>query len=103
MSGDFMAVIPARGGSKRVPRKNIRPLGDRPLIAYTIAAAHAAGLGEATFVSTEDADVAAVAKEWDARILPRPEALATDAASTESVLLHALEEAAKRGWHPQWI
>jgi len=47
-----MAVIPARGGSKRVLRKNIRPLGNRPLLAYTIAAAIEAGLGDATAVST---------------------------------------------------
>jgi CMP-N,N'-diacetyllegionaminic acid synthase len=103
VSGDFMAVIPARGGSKRAPRKNIRLLGERPLLAYTIAAAREAGLGDATLVSTEDAEIAAVAKRWGARVLARPDALATDAASTEGVLLHALDEAAKQGWHPKWI
>jgi CMP-N,N'-diacetyllegionaminic acid synthase len=103
VSGDFMAVIPARGGSKRAPRKNIRLLGEKPLLAYTIAAAREAGLGDATLVSTEDAEIAAVAKRWGARVLARPDALATDAASTESVLLHALDEAAKQGWHPKWI
>jgi CMP-N,N'-diacetyllegionaminic acid synthase len=103
VSGDFMAVIPARGGSKRAPRKNIRALGDEPLLAYTIAAAHEAGLGDATLVSTEDAEIAAVATKLGCRVMPRPDALATDAASTESVLLHALDEAAKAGWHPKWI
>ena len=98
-----MAVIPARGGSKRAPRKNIRPLADRPLLAYTIAAAREAGLGEATVVSTEDAEIAAVATGLGCRVVPRPPALATDAASTEGVLLHALDEAAKEGWHPTWI
>jgi CMP-N,N'-diacetyllegionaminic acid synthase len=103
VSGDFMAVIPARGGSKRAPRKNIRPLGEQPLLAYTIAAARDAGLGDATFVSTEDAEIAAVAKKLGSGVIPRPDALATDAASTEGVLLHALDEAAKQGWHPKWI
>ncbi len=103
MNGDFMAVIPARGGSKRAPRKNIRPLGEMPLLAYTIAAARDAGLGDATFISTEDAEIAAVAKTWGCAVIPRPDALATDAASTESVLLHALDEAAKQGWHPKWV
>jgi CMP-N,N'-diacetyllegionaminic acid synthase len=103
VSGDFMAVIPARGGSKRAPRKNIRLLGEKPLLAYTIAAARDAGLGDATFVSTEDAEIAAVAKTLGCAVMPRPDALATDAASTESVLLHALDEAAKHGWHPKWV
>jgi CMP-N,N'-diacetyllegionaminic acid synthase len=103
VSGDFMAVIPARGGSKRAPRKNIRPLGGKPLLVYTIAAAREAGLGDATFVSTEDAEIAAVAKALGCAVIPRPDTLATDAASTEGVLLHALDEAAKQGWHPKWI
>jgi CMP-N,N'-diacetyllegionaminic acid synthase len=103
VSGDFMAVIPARGGSKRAPRKNIRPLGDKPLLAYTIAAAREAGLGGATFVSTEDAEIADVAKALGCAVIPRPDTLATDAASTEGVLLHALDEAAKQGWYPKWI
>ena len=103
VSGDFMAVIPARGGSKRAPRKNIRPLGGAPLVAYTIAAAHEAGLAGATFVSTEDAEIAEVAKALGCAVMPRPGALATDDASTESVLLHALDEAARAGWHPKWI
>ena len=98
-----MAVIPARGGSKRAPRKNIRPLGNRPLLGYTIAAAHEAGLGDATLVSTEDAEIAETATRLGCRVLQRPDALATDAASTESVLLHALDEAARQGWHPEWI
>jgi CMP-N-acetylneuraminic acid synthetase len=103
LNGVFMAVIPARGGSKRAPRKNIRPLGNRPLLAYTIAAAIEAGLGDATWVSTEDAEVTETATKLGCRVLKRPDALATDAASTESVLLHALDEAARQSWHPEWI
>jgi CMP-N-acetylneuraminic acid synthetase len=103
LSVAFMAVIPARGGSKRAPRKNIRPLGNQPLLAYTIIAAREAGLGEATVVSTEDSEIAAVATGLGCRVLHRPPVLATDAASTEGVLLHALDEAAKEAWHPTWI
>jgi CMP-N,N'-diacetyllegionaminic acid synthase len=103
LNGAFMAVIPARGGSKRAPRKNIRPLGNRPLLAFTIDAARGAGLGDATLVSTEDAEIAGTATRLGCHVLQRPDALATDAASTESVLLHALDEAARQGWHPKWI
>jgi CMP-N,N'-diacetyllegionaminic acid synthase len=103
VNGDVMAVIPARGGSNRAPRKNIRSLGGRPLLAFTIAAAREAGLGDATLVSTEDTEISEAAMRLGCRALRRPNALATDVASTESVLLHALDEAAKQGWHPTWI
>jgi CMP-N,N'-diacetyllegionaminic acid synthase len=103
LNGAFMAVIPARGGSKRAPRKNIRPLGNRPLLAFTIAAAREAGLGNATRVSTEDSEIAETAMRLGCSVLRRPDPLATDLASTESVLLHALDEAAKQGWRPTWI
>jgi CMP-N,N'-diacetyllegionaminic acid synthase len=103
LNGAFMAVIPARGGSKRAPRKNIRPLGPQPLLAFTVAAAREAGLGDATLVSTEDSEIAEVTTRLGCRVLARPDALATDLASTESVLLHALDEAAREGWHPTWI
>ena len=98
-----MAVIPARGGSKRAPRKNIRQLGDQPLLAFTIAAAREAGLGDATLVSTEDTEIAEAAKQSGCRVIPRPDAFATDLASTESVVLHALDEVAKKGWRPTWL
>jgi CMP-N,N'-diacetyllegionaminic acid synthase len=98
-----MALIPARGGSKRVPLKNIRQLGGQPLIAYTIAAAREAGLGHATLVSTDSAEIAEAATRSGCRALPRPAALATDVASTEAVLVHALDEAEKEGWRPTWL
>lgn len=62
----IIALIPARGGSKRVPGKNIRPLGAHPLIAYTIAAARASGVFEAVFVSTDDERIAAIARYYGA-------------------------------------
>lgn len=87
---EVVAVIPARGGSKGVPRKNLRRVGGVPLVARAIAAARACPSIDRVIVSTDDAEIAAVAEEWSAQVIPRPAALADDAASSESVLLHAL-------------
>jgi CMP-N,N'-diacetyllegionaminic acid synthase len=88
----LLAVIPARGGSKRVPRKNVRPLAGRPLIAWSIAAARDSGVCEAVLVSTDDEEIAAAAREAGASVpWLRPAALATDTAPTLDVLRHALE------------
>jgi N-acylneuraminate cytidylyltransferase len=87
----FLAVIPARGGSKSVPRKNIRPLAGRPLLHYTLD--QAAGVPEIdrTVVSTDDSEIAAVARAAGGAVVERPAALATDTAPTEWALLHALD------------
>jgi N-acylneuraminate cytidylyltransferase len=86
-----VAVIPARGGSKALPRKNILPLGGKPLLAHTILDARAAKRVDRTIVSTDDAEIAEVARAWGAEVpFTRPAALATDAATTEVVLRHAL-------------
>lgn len=86
-----VAVIPARGGSKGVPRKNVRPLGGTPLVARTVQAALAARLVDAVYVSTDDAEVAAVARAAGAEVIDRPAEISGDAASSESALLHALD------------
>lgn len=86
-----VAVIPARGGSKGVPRKNLRPLGGVSLVARTIAAARAARLVDAVYVSTDDAEIAAAARAAGAEVVERPAEISGDAASSESALLHALE------------
>jgi CMP-N-acetylneuraminic acid synthetase len=86
-----VAIIPARGGSKGIPRKNVLPVGGRPLIRHTLDAALAARRVDAVYVSTDDAEIAAVAREAGARIIDRPAALSGDTASSESALLHALE------------
>jgi N-acylneuraminate cytidylyltransferase len=87
----FLAVVPARGGSKSVPRKNIRLLAGRPLLHYTLA--QAAGVPEIDrmVVSTDDAEIAAVARAGGAEVVDRPADLATDSAPTEWALLHALD------------
>jgi len=87
----LIAIIPARGGSKRLPRKNVRLLGGKPLISWSIASAIDAGLFEEVLVSTDDPEIAAVARDAGA-LVPwlRPQELATDTATTSDVLRHAL-------------
>ncbi len=86
-----LAIIPARGGSKGIPRKNIRQLAGKPLIAHTIEhAGHARMLGR-IIVSTDDPEIAAVSKQYGAEVIWRPSELSGDNASSESALLHALE------------
>ena len=86
-----IAVIPARGGSKGLPRKNILPLAGKPLLAHTILDARAAKRVDRTIVSTDDAEIAEVALGWGAEVpFVRPAELATDHATTEAVLQHAL-------------
>ncbi len=93
-----VAIIPARGGSKGLPRKNIRPLLGKPLIAYTIEAARQCPLVDRVVVSTDDPEIAAVAAQWGAEVpFLRPAELATDEATTESVLKHAVEWLDARG------
>lgn len=88
----ILGVTPARGGSKGLPGKNIRPLCGKPLIAWTIEAAQHAQLLDRYVVSTEDPAIAEVARQWHAEVLDRPPALATDEATTLSVLQHVLTQ-----------
>lgn len=95
-SSKTLTVIPARGGSKGLPRKNTRPLGGKPLIAHTIEAALAARAGR-VIVSTDDAEIAEISQRHGAEVpFVRPAALATDTASSLSVLLHAIEHMESR-------
>ena len=87
----IIAVIPARGGSKRIPRKNIKPFCGRPMIAWSIAAARATGVFDAILVSTEDEEIAAVAEATGAEApFRRPPDLAGDHALTIPVIAHAI-------------
>lgn len=88
----FLAVIPARGGSKRLPRKNIRELEGKPLIAWTIEAALDSSCIDEVVVSTDDPEIAKVARQYGANIpFIRPSDLATDSTPTFDVIKHALE------------
>lgn len=86
----ILGVTPARGGSKGIPRKNIKSLAGKPLLAWTIEAAKAARRLDRYVVSTEDREIAAVARQCHAEVLERPAELATDEATTLSVLQQVL-------------
>jgi len=98
MKHKAVAIIPARGGSKRIPRKNLVDLGGKPLIAYSILSAKQSKyLNGNIYVSTEDDEIAKVSKELGAKVIERPNELTTDEASTLSVLKHAVSELEKEG------
>lgn len=97
-----LAIIPARGGSKRIPRKNIREFCGKPIIAYSIEAALATGVFDKVIVSTDDHEIAEVAKAYGADIpFVRPAELANDFAGTMLVIKHAIEWFVGRGMHPE--
>ena len=100
MSYRVLTIIPARGGSKGVPRKNIRLVGGKPLIAWSIEAAKASPMVGDLFVSTDDDEIADVAREWGAVALPRPDELAGDRTPMIDVVKHALHECEKRRGNP---
>lgn len=104
--GDIMrtvGVIPARGGSKRVPGKNIRPLGGKPLMGYSVEAALNSKL-DRVIVSTEDEKIAAIARSLGAEVpFLRPRELATDEASSLSVLLDAIGYLEREKFFPDAI
>jgi CMP-N-acetylneuraminic acid synthetase len=100
LKSSILAVIPARGGSKGLSRKNALPLGGKPLIAWTIEAARQTALIDRIVVSSDDEEIAATAQQWGAEApFLRPAELATDMASTEVVLKHALEWIEERENH----
>lgn len=96
-----IAVIPARGGSKRIPRKNIKPFGGKPMIAYAIAAARESGLFEHVVVSTDDDEIAEVAQAHGATVpFRRPRELADDQTVTVPVIAHAAQWFVDQGRAP---
>lgn len=92
MEQKTLGLIPARGGSKGVLRKNIRPVGDRPLIAYTIEAAQNSRYLTDYLVSTDDEEIAAIARREGAGVLMRPPELAADDTPMIPVVKHALAQ-----------
>lgn len=86
----ILGITPARGGSKGIPRKNIRTIAGKPLIAWTIETASQSNLIDRYIVSTEDLEIADVVAKYGVEVLQRPVDLATDDASTLSVLQHAV-------------
>lgn len=91
-----VCIIPARGGSKRIPDKNVRLFAGRPMIAHSILAARGSGLFDHIVVSTDSEAIARVAAEWGADVpFRRPAELANDFAGTDAVFLHGIQEAEK--------
>ncbi len=94
-----IAVIPARGGSKRIPRKNIRLFAGRPMIAHAISAARQSGLFEHVVVSTDDPEIAEIARDEGAETpFVRPADLADDHTPTVPVIAHAIRACVGHGW-----
>ena len=93
-----LAIITARGGSKRIPRKNIKHFLGKPILAYSIEAAVMSGIFDEVMVSTEDEEIAEIAKSYGAKVpFYRSEKTAGDFATTNDVLLEVIEEYEKRG------
>ena len=89
--GETWAIIPARGGSKGIPGKNLRPVAGAPLVAHAIRAARGAPSVDRVIVSTDADAIAAAARAAGAEVVRRPADISGDTASSESALLHALE------------
>lgn len=98
---NVVALIPARGGSKAIPRKNLAPLGGKPLIAWTIEAALVSGEFSRVIVSTDDEEIAAVSREFGAEVpFVRPAEIARDETPAIDVAIHALDWLRERGEEP---
>lgn len=94
-----IAVIPARGGSKRIPRKNIKEFAGRPMLAHAIEAARDCGLFAKIVVSTDDDEIGAIARDWGALTpFARPDGLAGDHTPTVPVITHAITACEELGW-----
>jgi len=98
MKTKVVAIIPARGGSKRIPKKNIKDFFGKPLIAYSIEVALQSKLFDKIIVSTDDEEIAKIAKEYGAEVpFMRPPELSDDFTATEDVVKHAIEYLASQG------
>src|SRR5688500_12769930 len=94
-----IAVIPARGGSKRIPRKNIKLFAGKPMIARAIDIARSSGLFDHVVVPTDDGEIARIATECGAEVpFMRPEELADDYTPTVPVIAHAISACQTLGW-----
>ena len=92
MSQRAIVIIPARGGSKSIPKKNIVPFCGKPLLSWSIIQAKDAILVDEVYVSTDDKEIATVARAYGAKVIDRPAEISGDTATSESALAHALQE-----------
>jgi len=104
MAKNAIAIIPARGGSKRIPKKNIKDFFGKPLISYSIEVALSSKLFEKVVVSTDDEEIARIAKEYGAEVpFLRPKELSDDFTGTGDVVEHAINELASRGEKYEYV
>jgi len=90
--GINISIIPARGGSKELPRKNIKLFRGKPLIAHSIESAKSSQSIDRVIVSTDDKEIADISRSFGAEVIMRPEALATDSSSSEDALIHVVDK-----------
>lgn len=105
-AGKILMLIPARGGSKRLPRKNILPLAGKPLICWTIEAALATELNARIMVSSDDSEILDIAKQYEPQgviAYKRPYELATDTAATVDVVIDAINAEKAQGHQPETV
>ena len=103
MKQKIVGIIPARGGSKGIPRKNLYNFCGKPLIAYTIEASLNSKYIDKTILSTEDDEIASIAEKYGAEVIKRPVELAQDETKTAPVLEHVVNSLVKTGYNPDII
>lgn len=99
----ILALIPARGGSKRIPEKNIKVLSGKPLISYSIMTAKKSKYIDKVIVSTDNEKIADISREFGAEVIKRPKELAKDETPTIEIVFHALDSLKKENYNPSII
>ena len=99
----IIAIIPARGGSKGISRKNVRLIGDKPMLAWNIEAARKSKYIDSVYISTDDTEIKEVASKYGANVIDRPKNIAGDTASSESSLCHSLKILSDQGIKPDLL
>ncbi len=100
---EILSIIPARGGSKGIPRKNLKPILDKPLTAYSIEASLKSKYITRTIVSSEDSEIIDVSRKYGAEVIVRPDELAQDVTKTAPVMLQVMEELEKQGYRADFV
>lgn len=100
---EILSIIPARGGSKGIKRKNLKPILNKPLVAYTIEASLKSKYITKTIVSSEDKEILQVSKDYGAQVIIRPDELAQDETKTAPVMLQVLDELEKGGYKADYV
>ncbi len=103
MKKNILAIIPARGGSKGIPKKNLKILAGKPLIYYTIQAARESKYINSIVVSTDDEDIFHISESFDVEVIKRPENLSRDDSPTIDVIFHVLEQSKIRVHKPNIV